>query len=185
MLGEIWGRRKRGWQRMRWLMASPTRWTWVWVNSRRWWWTGRPGMLQFLGSQRVGHDWVTELNWTDLIQNWQRNKKLYGQAEVKKIQHHQTSLETNIKGTYIASKYKRKETHKTNKNKPKIIKKMPIGTYVSIITLNVNGLNAPTKRHKLDECIQKQDPYICCLQETHSTYRLKEDGKIYSMQMGS
>ena len=45
-------------------MASPTRWTWVWVNSRRWWWTGRPGVLQFMGSQRVGHDWVTELNYS-------------------------------------------------------------------------------------------------------------------------
>ena len=46
-------------------MASLTRWTWVWVNSGSWWWTGRPGMLQFMGLQRVGHDWVTELNWTD------------------------------------------------------------------------------------------------------------------------
>ena len=44
-------------------MASQTRWTWVWVNSGRWWWTGRPGVLRFMGSQRVGHDWVTELNW--------------------------------------------------------------------------------------------------------------------------
>ena len=42
-------------------MASLTQWTWVWVNSRIWWWTGRPGVLQFMGSQRVGHDWVTEL----------------------------------------------------------------------------------------------------------------------------
>ena len=46
-------------------MASLTRWTWVWVNSGSWWWTGRPGVLQFMGSQRVGHNWVTELNWTD------------------------------------------------------------------------------------------------------------------------
>ena len=46
-------------------MASLTRWTWVWVNSGRWWWTGRPGMLRFMGSQRVGHDWATELNWTE------------------------------------------------------------------------------------------------------------------------
>ena len=45
-------------------MASPTRWTWVWVNSRSWWWTGRPGTLRFMGSQRVRHDWATELNWT-------------------------------------------------------------------------------------------------------------------------
>ena len=43
-------------------MASATQWTWVWVNSGSWWWTGRPGMLWFLGSQRVGHNWATELN---------------------------------------------------------------------------------------------------------------------------
>ena len=57
---------------------------------------------------------------------------------------------------------------------------MPIGIYVSTITLNVNGLNAPIKRHRLAEWIQKQDPYICCLQETHSrpqdTYRMKMRG---------
>ena len=48
-------------------MASPTQWTWVWVNSRSWWWTGRPGMLPSMGSKRDGHEWVTELNWTELI----------------------------------------------------------------------------------------------------------------------
>ena len=47
-------------------MASPTWWMWVWVNSGSWWWTGRPGVLCFMGSQRVGHDWATELNWTDI-----------------------------------------------------------------------------------------------------------------------
>ena len=51
----------RGWDGW---MASLTRWTWIWVNSRSWWWTGRPGMLRFMGSQRVGHDWATELNWS-------------------------------------------------------------------------------------------------------------------------
>ena len=67
MLGRIGGRRRgddRGWDGW---MASPTWWTWVWVNSRRWWWTGRPGVLGFMGSQRVGHDWVNELNWTELF----------------------------------------------------------------------------------------------------------------------
>ena len=48
-------------------MASPALWTWVWVNAGSWWWTGRPGVLQSTGSQRVGHDWVTELNWTELF----------------------------------------------------------------------------------------------------------------------
>ena len=52
----------RGWDGW---MASLTQWTWVWVNSGSWWWTGRPGVLQFMGSQRVEHDWPTELNWTD------------------------------------------------------------------------------------------------------------------------
>ena len=55
----------RGWDGW---MASLTRWTWVWVNSGSWWWTGRPGALCFMGLQRVRHDWVTELNWTEL--NW-------------------------------------------------------------------------------------------------------------------
>ena len=50
----------RGWDGW---MASLTQWTWVWANSRSWWWTGKPGVLQSMGSQRVGHDWVTELNW--------------------------------------------------------------------------------------------------------------------------
>ena len=44
-------------------MASLTRWTWVWVNSGSWWWTGRLDVLRFMGSQRAGHDWATELNW--------------------------------------------------------------------------------------------------------------------------
>ena len=62
------GRGRRGRQRMRWLVASPTQWTWVWVNSGSWWWTGRPGVLWFTGSQRVGHGWMTELNWiTELL----------------------------------------------------------------------------------------------------------------------
>ena len=51
----------RGWDDC---MASLTQWTWVWVDSRSWWWTGRPGVLRFMRSQRVGHDWATEPNWT-------------------------------------------------------------------------------------------------------------------------
>ena len=46
---------------------------WVWVNSGSWWWTGRPGVLWFMGSQRVGHDWVIELNWTELLQHTHKN----------------------------------------------------------------------------------------------------------------
>ena len=63
MLGMTEGRRRRGWQRMRWLDGITNPMAWVWVDSRSWWWTGRPGVLQSVGSQRVGHDWATELNW--------------------------------------------------------------------------------------------------------------------------
>ena len=65
MLGGTGGRRRRGDRGWDGWMASPTQWTQVWVNSRSWWWTGRPGVLQSVGSQRVRHDWVTELNWTE------------------------------------------------------------------------------------------------------------------------
>ena len=54
----------RGWDGW---MASLTRWTWVWVNSGSWWWTGRPGVLQSEGLQRVGHNWAAELNWIEGI----------------------------------------------------------------------------------------------------------------------
>ena len=66
-----WGRLKaeegdnRGWDGW---MASLTQWTWVWVNSGSWWWTGRPGVLQSMGSQRVEHDWATQLNWTECLE---------------------------------------------------------------------------------------------------------------------
>ena len=66
MLGKIEGGREgndKGWDGW---MTSPTRWTWVWVSSGSWWWTGKPGVLQSMGLQRIGHDWVTELNWTEL-----------------------------------------------------------------------------------------------------------------------
>ena len=56
----------RGW--VGW-MASLTWWTWVWVSSGSWWWTGKPGVLQSMGSQRVGHNWATELDWTELKYN--------------------------------------------------------------------------------------------------------------------
>ena len=64
MLGKIESERRRGWQRMRWLDGiTLTQWTWVWASSGSWWWTGKPGVLQFMGSQKVGHDSETELNW--------------------------------------------------------------------------------------------------------------------------
>ena len=71
--GDDWG--WDGW------MASRTQWTWVWVNSGRWWWTGRPGVLRFMGSQRVGHDWVTKLNWT--VRN--RGNFFWGEEWIKLV----------------------------------------------------------------------------------------------------
>ena len=56
--GERDNRGRDGW------MASRTRWTWVWARSRSWWWTGKPFVLQFMGSQRIEHEWANDLNWT-------------------------------------------------------------------------------------------------------------------------
>ena len=85
MLGRLWAGGEgddRGWDGW---MASPTQWTWVWMNSRRWWWTGRPGVLQFMGSQRVRH-WVTELNWglgvEGLTANKHENLEQWWQAQI-------------------------------------------------------------------------------------------------------
>ena len=64
----------RGWDGW---MASPTRWTWVWVDSGSWWWTGRPGVLQFMGLQRVRHDWATELKWTEVNSSFIKLEYLY------------------------------------------------------------------------------------------------------------
>ena len=68
--GRDWGaggeRDNRGWDGW---MASPTQWTWVCVTSGSWWWTRRPGLLRFMGSQRAGHDWVTELNWHSILKS--------------------------------------------------------------------------------------------------------------------
>ena len=70
LLGGIGGRRRRGRQRMRWLDGITDSMDMSWVNSGSWWRTGRPGVVGLMGSQRVGHDWATELNWTDNHCRW-------------------------------------------------------------------------------------------------------------------
>ena len=83
-------------------------------------------------------------------------KILFRQVKVKRIQYHQTSFTTNVKWTSIVKKYnKRKKIYNIN---PKQLENGNRNIYISIITLNINGLNAPTKRHRLAEWIQKQDP---------------------------
>ena len=67
--GRDWGQEEKGTKEDDGWMASPTQWTWVWVKSGRWWWTGRPGVLRFMGLQRVGHDWATDLIWSDAFSN--------------------------------------------------------------------------------------------------------------------
>ena len=135
-------------------MASPTQWTWVWLDSGSWWWTGRPGVHGAAQSWTRLSDW-TEPNWKEEsiannilsskthIQIWQRNQKLSRQAKVKRIQHHQSSFTMTAKGN------SQQEKHLPIENKPQTINKMAIGSYISIITLNVNGLNVPTKRQRL------------------------------------
>ena len=84
MLGKIEGRGKgddRGWDGW---MESPTQWTWVWLDSRSWWWTGRPGVLWLMGWQRVRHNWVPELNWTN---HKQQKPKVLSKIRIAEIWH--------------------------------------------------------------------------------------------------
>ena len=77
---KAWGEGdNRGWDCW---MASLTQWTWIWVNSRSWWWTGRPGVLQSMGSQRVGHVWATELNWSNLARKHTAAKTYHSQINI-------------------------------------------------------------------------------------------------------
>ena len=66
MLGKIKEERRRGWERMRWLNGIGDAMDMNLRSSRSWWWTRKPGILQCTGPQRTGHNWVTELNWTEL-----------------------------------------------------------------------------------------------------------------------
>ena len=72
----------RGWDGWK---ASPTPWAWVWVNSRSWWWTGKPGVLQSMELQRVGHDWMTELNWNLCVYCLRTNIYLHKYSTIIKI----------------------------------------------------------------------------------------------------
>ena len=78
-LGKIEGRRRRGWDGW---MASPTQWPRVWTSSGSWWWTGTPGVLQSTEPQRVGHNWATELNWTEVTLNKPR-EIIHGKQKVE------------------------------------------------------------------------------------------------------
>ena len=80
----------RGWDGW---MASPTRWTWVWASSGSLWWTGKPGMLESMGPQRLGHNWVTELNWM----RWMKLQPII-QSEVSQKEKHQYSIWPHIYG---------------------------------------------------------------------------------------
>ena len=81
--GRDWGQEEKGTTEDEMAgIASPTRQTWIWVNSRSWWWTGRPGMLRFMGSQRVRHDWVTEL--TAWLKTYYAHSKYWKENSVYK-----------------------------------------------------------------------------------------------------
>ena len=90
MLWKIEGRKRMGWQRMRWWLPSSTLLTWVWASSGSWWWTGKPAVLQSMGSQRVRHNWVIELNWSQDLKEGESWPNLYGKE--KKLKAERTGM---------------------------------------------------------------------------------------------
>ena len=101
-------------------MASPTRWMWVWVNSGRWWWTGRPGVLWFMGSQRVGHGWATKLNWTEgRVQSPVRGDSELDSLNINK--HYWDNWQTWIGSKEVAERVKPK-TKQNKKQQQKRVK---------------------------------------------------------------
>ena len=86
--GRDWGQEENGTTGWDGWMASPTRWTRVWVNSGSWWWTGRPGVLQLMGSQRVGHDWTTELKYRRSRSLWTFECLNYSRPSLRSPQQH-------------------------------------------------------------------------------------------------
>ena len=103
----------RGWDGW---MASPTRWTWVWVDSGSWWWTGRPGVLRFMGSQRVEHDWATELNWADSIQAFLNKVCFYfsNVSATSDSSNRERERRNNKNTDYLAKKKKKISTKNKN-----------------------------------------------------------------------
>ena len=95
-------------------MASPTRWTWVWANSGTWWWTGRPGVLRSMGSQRVGHDWATELNWRSTKTGPEMSKYCWKNAADR---YSWSRVATNLQ---FVKKKKKKKEKKERKEKSNI-----------------------------------------------------------------
>ena len=121
----------------------------------------------------------------DLNQNWWRNQKLFRQAKVKRIQYRQTSFPADVKGAYIVKKCRRKTDLQ---NQPQTIKKMALGTYISIITLHGNGLSAPIKRHRLAEWIPKKTRHACIYAvykkptsdlKTHIVWKWEDEKNIF------
>ena len=113
-----------------------------------------------------------------LNQDRRPNKEIPRQKKKsKRIHLHQTSSARDAKWTAVRKGRKREREREREEHR---YKKMAMNKYLSIITLNVNGLNAPIKRHRIAEWIRKQDPHICCLQETHlrtkDFHRLKVKG---------
>ena len=110
-----------------------------------------------------------------LNQDRRPNKEFPRQKKSKRIRFHQTSSARDAKGNTLRKGRKREREREEHR-----YKKSAMNNYLSIITLNVNGLNTPIKRHRIAEWIRKHDPHICCLQETHlrteDLHRLKVKG---------
>ena len=147
-------------------MASPTQWAWVWVNSGSWWWTGRPGVLQSMGSQRVGPDWATELNWTDIrISGYfsaylTSQKASSGIIYSKVFKGKKIKAKNNTLSKIILQKWKR--------NKDSQILKSWVNSMSLDLRVVLVAQSCPTLCHPIDCSLQGSSVHVFLLGEFHS-----------------
>ena len=155
-------------------MALLTQWTWVWVNSRSWWWTGRPGVLWFMGLQRVRDDWVTELKWTELketkelyTENYDTNKR--NQRQHKQMERY--SMFLHRKNQYCENGYTTKCNLHIQCNPYQITKGIFHKTRRKIFTIHMETqktLNSQSSLEKEEWKWRNQPAWLQALLQSHS-----------------
>ena len=186
MLAKIRVRRRQGRQRKKGLDGIIN--SWVCANFRAGWRTGKPGMLQSMGLQSAGLKWTTEQQqqWEEIKRGRRGERNYKKKSKPKKRQHEHEGK--SVSHWVMSDSFNHMDCSLSSSSIHRILQARIlewISIYILIIALTTNGLNAPTKGHRLAEWIQKQDPWICCLQNptsdlgTHTDWKWENEKKLF------